>query len=58
MIWHEAVAPNLYSLLATPLGHQLKVGGIVALVGERLLATVSTLGYVVRGDGAGLLSRI
>jgi len=48
MIWHEAIAPYLHSLLATPLCHQLHVGGIVALVEECLLSTVSTLGYVVR----------
>jgi hypothetical protein len=38
-------------LIPAPLGHQLQVGGVIALVEERLLPTVAALRNVVRQAG-------
>ena len=43
----QAVEEYLHALLAAPLGHQLQVSGVVAVVEERLLPTVAPLGNMM-----------
>jgi hypothetical protein len=48
VIGHQAIAPNLDTFVAARLGHQFQIGGVVAIVEERLLSAIATLGNVVR----------
>lgn len=47
VIGHQAVRPNLDPAFSAPVGHQLHVRRVVRVVEERLLPTISTLGYVM-----------
>ena len=48
MIGHQAVGPYLHPAFLTPLGHQFHIGRIIFIAKERLLPTISTLGYMMR----------
>ena len=48
MIGHEAVGPNLDPAFPAPVGHQFQISRIIFIAKERLLPTISALGYVIR----------
>jgi hypothetical protein len=51
VIWHQAITPNRYAELSTPLGHQVQVCLVVFVTKECFHTPISTLGNVVRNSG-------
>ena len=51
VIWHQAIAPNLDPFFAAPLGHQLQIRRVVAVVEKRLLSAIAALGNVMGQTG-------
>jgi hypothetical protein len=51
VIWHQAITPNRYAELSTPLGHQDQVCLIVFVTKESFHPPISTLGNEVRNSG-------
>ena len=48
MVGHNTIAPNIDSLLPTPVPHQVHIGLVVCIRKESLLPAVAALSHVVR----------
>jgi hypothetical protein len=51
MVGHQAVTPDIDALFPAPLGHEFQISRVISFVEERLLATISPLGDMVRHPG-------